>query len=370
MKLKKLLSTALCAVLGTVIVFSGCSGSGSENSEAESSPVSSVAESKTESKTESKAESKTESKTESKSESKEASKSESSKSTEPDADYTPAMWNVTKGGKEMYLFGSIHATKDGAENLPSYVQQAFDECDYLAVELNMDDITNNLEQSLKLAKKIMYTDGTTIKDHISKETYDSAVKLLTKHGMYTSYYDNFKPMMWISLIENVIYKEAGIDVNSSMETIMSNKAKKAGKEILEVENIDIQVGVFDNISDKLADALISSYTEENAVKEAADSNNALYESWKHGEVIGDTDSEEIPEEYKADYEAYNKAILTDRNVGMADKAEQYMNDGKKVFFMVGTAHMYGDDGIVSLLKQRGYTVERVSPTAESSKLAA
>lgn len=360
MKFKRLASTLLSAILGTVIIFSGCSNGSSVNdnsSKAESSSF--VEEPKLESNQESKTESSTESKTESQS-----SKEESSKSTEPDADYTPAMWKVTKGDKEMYLFGSIHATQDGAENLPDYVQKAFDECDYLAMELDTDNIMNDFQQSLQLMQKLMYTDGTSIKDHISEETYNAAVKYLTEKGLYVSYYDSFKPMMWISLLENAMYNDAGIDITKSMESIMTEKANNTNKEILEVESIDIQLGVFDNISDKLADIIILSYTQSDS-SEKAKSNNELYEKWKHGEVIVDTDDEEIPDEYKEDYEKYYKAMLTDRNKGMADKAEEYMNDGKKVFFMVGAAHMYGDDGIVQLLKDRGYTAERVSPTTET-----
>ncbi len=366
MKIKKLASAVLSAILGTIIVFSGCSNGGSVNdnsSKTESSAPTSVAESKTESSQTSKAESSTVSKTESQS-----SKNESSKNTEPDADYTPAMWKVTKGDKEMYLFGSIHATQDGAENLPDYVQKAFDECDYLAMELDTDSMMNDLGQALQLTQKLMYTDGTTIKDHISEETYNAAVKYLTEKGLYMSYYDNFKPMMWISLLENAMYNGSGIDITKSMESIMTSKAKKANKEILEVENMDIQLGVFDNLSDKLVDVMILSYTQVDPTEQAK-SNNKLYEQWKHGEAIKDTDEDEIPDEYKEAYEKYSKAMLTDRNKGMADKAEEYMNDGKKVFFMVGAAHMYGDNGIVQLLTDRGYTVERVSKTENLSKAA-
>lgn len=222
MKIKKLASAVLSAILGTVIIFSGCYNGGSVNdnsSKAESSITSS--ESKTESSQSSKMESSQTSKTEAQS-----SKNESSKNTEPDADYTPAMWKVTKGDKEMYLFGSIHATQDGAENLPDYVQKAFDECDYLAMELDTDSMMNDLGQALQLTQKLMYTDGTTIKDHISKETYDAAVKYLTEKGLYISYYDNFKPMMWISLLENAMCNDAGIDITKSMESIMTSKAKK------------------------------------------------------------------------------------------------------------------------------------------------
>lgn len=347
MKLKKLTAAILSAVLGMVIVFSGCSNGDSVSDI--SSQISEI-ESKAESSQESKAESQT----------KPSSKLESSQSSEPDSDYTPAMWKVTKDDKEMYLFGSIHATQDGAENLPDYVQSAFDECDSLAVELDSTSIVNDLDQSIQLMQKMLYIDGTTIKDHISEETYNDAVKYLTEKNMYISYYDNFKPVMWISLLESAIYQDAGIDINSSMESIMIEKANNANKEVLEVESMDIQLAVFDDISDKLIDVMIKSYVNQDPAEQTAASNE-LYEQWKHGEAITDTDDEDIPAEYKEDYEKYCQAMLTDRNEGMADRAEEYMNDGKKVFFMVGAAHMYGDDGIVQLLTDRGYKVERMSP---------
>ena len=53
-------------------------------------------------------------------------------------------------------------------------------------------------------------------------------------------------------------------------------------------------------------------------------------------------------------------MLTDRNIGMADKAEEYLDSGKSVFFAVGAAHMVDSDGVVQLMKDRGYTVERIS----------
>ena len=62
MKIKKLASAVLSAILGTVIIFSGCSNGGSVNdnsSKTESSAPTSVAESKTESSKTSKAESST-----------------------------------------------------------------------------------------------------------------------------------------------------------------------------------------------------------------------------------------------------------------------------------------------------------------------
>ena len=47
------------------------------------------------------------------------------------------------------------------------------------------------------------------------------------------------------------------------------------------------------------------------------------------------------------------------NLKMAETAEHYITDGKTVFYVVGLAHMLGEGGLVQLLKQSGYTVERV-----------
>ena len=40
-------------------------------------------------------------------------------------------------------------------------------------------------------------------------------------------------------------------------------------------------------------------------------------------------------------------------------------EGKKVLVMVGAAHFYDKNGLVNLMRQRGYTVTRISPAARN-----
>ena len=56
---------------------------------------------------------------------------------------------------------------------------------------------------------------------------------------------------------------------------------------------------------------------------------------------------------------YNKAMLDDRNQGMAQAALSYLQSGDTVFLAVGTAHMLDEMGLVQLLTDAGCTVERV-----------
>ena len=59
-------------------------------------------------------------------------------------------------------------------------------------------------------------------------------------------------------------------------------------------------------------------------------------------------------------EQVEKVMLLDRNVHMADVAEQFLNGNEQAFVVVGAAHLVSKDNVVSILRTRGYKVEQVS----------
>ena len=92
----------------------------------------------------------------------------------------------------------------------------------------------------------------------------------------------------------------------------------------------------------------------------------LYEEWKAGTIQASTDTaedaaaiEEDPFGYAAAIAEYNRVTFTDRNVTMANAAKSYLDDGKKVFFVVGTEHLLGSTGVIASLEAEGYTVARI-----------
>jgi len=52
-------------------------------------------------------------------------------------------------------------------------------------------------------------------------------------------------------------------------------------------------------------------------------------------------------------------LLESRDPRMADRASEFMAEGKKVFFMVGAAHLLGEGNVIDLLVQRGYDAVRI-----------
>ena len=54
-----------------------------------------------------------------------------------------------------------------------------------------------------------------------------------------------------------------------------------------------------------------------------------------------------------------KALLDDRNIKMAEKADTFMQGAKDKshFFAVGAAHYTGKTAVQKLLKKKGYTIK-------------
>ncbi|MNR64131.1 TraB family protein [compost metagenome] len=54
-------------------------------------------------------------------------------------------------------------------------------------------------------------------------------------------------------------------------------------------------------------------------------------------------------------------MLKNRNIAMVEKIDGFLKgSGQKTYFVVvGALHMAGKDGFVSLLEQKGYTVNRL-----------
>ena len=342
MKAKKILCTMLAAAMLIMPILSGCKHvDKKELFQVESSPTSVTSQTET------------------------STSPENSKTTENTI--TPLMWKAEdKNGNYAYLFGSIHAGDNSVDNMPDYFEKAYADSDTLAFEIDMSNIYSDLTASSSMLTDMIYSDGTTIKDHLSEETYNKLVEILKDNSMYNPLYEYYKPLMWESLIENLAVFKAGLNSAKGVDMVLTNRGKADGKAIEEVESMDFQMSMFNGLSDEIIELMMSEYAKDGAVEEQAKQLKELYEKWKAGTIEAadvaeeEIDEVELTEEEKALLEEYNQALLTDRNKGMTEKLADYIKSGKTVMLIVGTAHFLGDDGIVSLLEKQGFTVTKIT----------
>lgn len=282
---------------------------------------------------------------------------------EKTAECTPLLYKVSgNNGAELYLLGSVHIGDERIMSMPDYVMDAYNDSSYICVEVDIVEYEKNIAKQFSDLNLLRCPLGETVRDHMDKGVYRDMKSFLQSRGLYNATYEQYMPSFWSSLVDEALRSCTDLTADCGVDRYFLNQSKTQGKEIKEVESIDFQNALLAGFSDELYELLIASsiYNPEESVNQL----NSMYETWLSGdekaiEKMLQPHYEGLPEAERALVEDYNNKMLFDRNVGMADKAEEYMSEGGTGFYIVGMAHIVGDGAIVNLLRNRGYTVEKV-----------
>ena len=307
---------------------------------------------------------------------------------------TPLMWRVVdeKTGGELYLLGSMHAGLDDMCLFADEVYEAFDSCRALAVESDIIEFENDASAAIEGLRLLVYTDGSKISDHIDRATYDAAAKILEENGYSRSNMNFYMPILWQQVIDEILTENTPYKYENGVDRYFISEAKRLGKRIYEIEDPLDTYRSLAALSERAQEILLEDEVAPEYVASFGDELASLYEMWKRGDLdeinaalledegsaaeraAGSTDEVDADEnaadtvdadaidpeaERAACYEEYDRMMLGERNEGMIRKAREYLRRGIRIFYVVGLAHMLGDDGIVAGLAELGYTVELV-----------
>lgn len=278
---------------------------------------------------------------------------------------SPAVWLVTdpESGNSLKMMGTIHIVPESDKLVPDYVMDIYNESDGVAVEYDVSKVQTDMVVQLKYLSYFILNDGTLITDHISPEAYEGAKAYLTEIGYYNESFDSYNAAYWESLLTSASVMEIEGMKETGIDSYFIGLSKQDGKKVLNIETLETQMNAITASTDRLSDFNILEFLKLDKA-EFEESFMELYNIWAAGDVEGYLSLEgegmdEYPEEILADYEVYNEAMLTTRNIGMAETAKEYLKNGENVFYMVGFAHFCGEGSVIDLLEKDGYTVERI-----------
>lgn len=272
---------------------------------------------------------------------------------------TPLLYKATdKDGNIAWLFGAIHIGKAEFYPLPDYVMNAFDSSIALAIECDTIDFENVFEY-------MKYTDSTTVKDHIDEQLYDISVQILEENELYDELGDSYMPSVWSLYIDRLTYEKLGFEAQFGVDTYLTDLALESDKKVLEVEGDKLHAQAMAKLSDAVQEMLLMNSVSQYSDSELAKSNaDVSLEVWAKGDETEyiqmiNAKPQFESEKQKSLYEEYTRVIREERNDQMSEYVKNAMISEKEIFVCVGMAHIIGDNGIVSQLRELGYTVEIV-----------
>ena len=279
----------------------------------------------------------------------------------------PMLFRVSgENGAEGYLFGTIHVGDARVETALQKIAPYLDACDALAVEFDIVAYESDLQAQMDSMTRFVLNDGTRVSDHMPPELFERASALLGEAGLYPKLMEMYNLSMWSQLVEQAaLMTRTDFDMEIGMDRSLIKHCYDKKIEVRDVESAELQYELLAGFSDELNLLLIESTLDN--LEDYGAGVNELYAAWLEGDPEALTqvlDSEEegadeLSEEQQALLEDYYDQLLTQRNLGMRDRALEWLKAGDKVFFAVGAAHLLGEGGLIELLRAEGFTVEQL-----------
>ena len=264
------------------------------------------------------------------------------------------LWKVQSQTNTIYVLGSIHYLKKEMYPLDEKIEKAFKESDVLAVEA---DVTNVEQMDVqKLFGGAFYTENETLEKHLSPKTYALLKQELNELGASLEVANKYKPwFLAISLVSLEISK-LGFDPTYGIDRYFLSKASET-KKILELESLEYQFHLSSSLSEKDQELFIL-YTLKD-IKVLEKELDKLMKAWSTGDEKGiESIVTRTVKEDKRLVPIYEKFIYQ-RNRNMASKIEDYLKAKETYFVIVGAGHLVGRQGIIQILRDKGFTVEQL-----------
>lgn len=264
------------------------------------------------------------------------------------------LWKVQSKAGTVYVLGSLHFAREDIYPLNQKIENAFDQSDSLVVEANIDDIKKIDIQ--KLVERAVYPDNDTLEKHISPETLESLRKETGGLSIPFELLNKQKPWFLAMTLASLESIKLGLDPSLGIDHYFLSKAE-GKKKILELESIDYQINLLSGFSDEDQELFLIYTLKDLHIMEQEV--NQLTQAW----VSGDTKSMEslLTKSLSEDkrLSAIFEKLIFERNRRMVSKIEDFLRTKGTYFVIVGAGHLVGSQGVIELLRGKGYLIEQL-----------
>ena len=287
------------------------------------------------------------------------------------------LWKAEGNGNTLYLLGSIHTDRSNLYPFHKQLRDIITSAELAAFELDF----NSQEGIDEFTAMQVYSDGTTLKDHVDPELYQEVVEALAPLDMPEEQVANYKPWALANTFTALsMLDETSSDNAMALDLYVSAKAANLGIATEGIETYAFQGKIFDDLSDEYQEnylaMTLSMYLGMDAAEGLSEEEKAEYEAAlkEQDEAVGrwmeqwkTRDTEAFANDYPKDViqsntsDELNSKLFEGRDPNMIAWADRYLKqDGAHTGLMtVGAGHMIGKTGVVQGLKDLGYTVEVV-----------
>ena len=258
------------------------------------------------------------------------------------------LWMAQRGDTTLYLAGSIYALREEAYPLPPAFDLAFDNAEVLVFEIDVNDMITAAVQMMAAGS---LQEGQTLEKVVGPEMWFEFKVHCDLLNLDPSFFNRMKPWMAALTLTSLELTNHGYLAAAGLDSHFSRRADEAGKERRALETAEFQVSLFADLDTEHSLAFFS-YTLAD-LEVMIPEMEKMYRDWRSGNVGG---MERWLLEGFEEFPAVFQKMVVDRNRAWMPRIVELLEGDRNAMVVVGSMHLVGDEGLVSLLRREGYTV--------------
>jgi uncharacterized protein YbaP (TraB family) len=260
------------------------------------------------------------------------------------------LYQVSGNGlaKPSYIFGTFHAVCASEmvpfEDLDTYLT----ETDQLMMEIDMDDAA----EMQSMTKGIMIPGGKTLKDLLTADKFAKVDEMMKNYLGYSA--ENVKMVKPAMLTIMALTSPKAIGCTPTVYDLkLMQNAVAVKKPVVGLETVASQIAVID--SKPLEEQAEDLYKTAQDPQKSIDGLKKLMAAYKTRDV---ENLFKMVSKGESKDEKFKIRLLDDRNRAWIPKLETAFKE-KPTFVAVGAGHLGGKNGVIRLLRKKGYQVTPV-----------
>lgn len=265
------------------------------------------------------------------------------------ADENSVLWQISGNGltKPSYLFGTVHILPKEDYAFSPAAQKALKACTSLVLETDLEMKTVDKSE---IARKTMLPDGKTLKDVLPAADYTRFMALMDSMGvskLNQMVCERMKPIYATSVLVQAMSGKT-----ESYEMRLLKMAKKEKMEYLWLEELTYQLDVLDGMT---LEEQIASFGEDMSVATFKRLFGSMIDAYQAQDINA---LHTLMLEESGSISNFEERLLNQRNRNWVPVIAKYAA-AQPSFIAVGAGHLAGEQGVISLLRNAGYTVTAV-----------
>lgn len=271
------------------------------------------------------------------------------------------LWKVSGNGlaQSSYIMGTHHLSPLGIKDSIAGMKQALADTKQVYGEVVMNEMQSPTAVAQMMKKFALIESDTTFQSLFTPVEYEMINKYSKENLMFdVALMPKLKPAFLSNNLMLVLYMKhvGGFNPQEQLDTYFQTQATASGKKVGGLETPDFQFNLLYNGTSlkRQAEQLLCMLTDVDKEIDQLKKLTAYYNAQNLTAML------ELMKERQGDrcdpLPGELEKMIDDRNKDWSEKLPAIMN-AASTFVAVGAAHLPGENGLLNLLKQQGYTVE-------------